>query len=122
MKKTVNKTFPVLIFIALFLFNSCNRDVDEFRFTGHVVGSQLCSSSQIGYAIDIIEPDSIGKPINISGIQYQNVVMAYRASRILHQGDTIKGVAYITKSYAELNCFGISEYDLPEVILLSCDE
>jgi hypothetical protein len=122
MKKTVNKSFPVLIFIALFFFNSCNRDVDEFRFTGHVVGSQLCSSSQIGYAIDIIEPDSIGKPINISGTQYQNVVMAYRASRILHQGDTIKGVAYITKSYAELNCFGISEYDLPEVILLSCDE
>ena len=32
------------------------------------------------------------------------------------------GIAYFTKSYAALNCFGVIDNDLPEAILLSVDE
>ncbi len=112
----------ILIPVLTILLGACNRDIEEFQFTGLVVGSQLCSSSQIGYVIDVFEPDSIGESITISGTNYNNAVMGYKATRILHMGDTIKGVAYFTESYAALNCFGISELDLPEVILLSVDE
>ncbi|MCR4815832.1 MAG: hypothetical protein K5842_01440 [Bacteroidales bacterium] len=115
------KTIILLSLLSMILLGACNRDIEEFRFTGRVVGSQLCSSSQIGYAIDIVTPDSVGQSVNISGTQYRNAVMAYKAPRILHMDDTVNGVAYFTKSYAELNCFGISEFDLPEMIILSLD-
>lgn len=82
----------------------------------------MCTSSQIGYAIAIVTPDSIGATFNTSVGKYENVVMAYKASRILQRGDTIYGVAYLTKSYAALNCYGVNDNGLPEVILLSVDD
>lgn len=114
-----------ILFLALaasMLAVACNRDIDEFRFTGKVVGGKMCSSSQIGYVINILSPDSIGKAYTGADGTYSNAVMAYRASRLLKDGDTIYGVAYLTESYAALNCFGIIDNDLPEVILLSVDE
>ena len=110
------------IVTAILLLGACNRDIEEFRFTGHVVGAEMCSSSQIGYIIDILEPDSIGSTYSNGDGTFRNAVMGYKASRLLHQGDTIAGVAYFTESYAALNCFGIIDNDLPEVILLSVDE
>ncbi|MBP5547971.1 MAG: hypothetical protein J6X58_03645 [Bacteroidales bacterium] len=107
---------------ATLLFAACNNDIDEFRFKGHVVGAEMCSSSQIGYVIDILSPDSIGGEILLDGATYRNAVMGYKASRILHQGDTFYGVAHFTESYAALNCFGLINNNLPEVILLSVDE
>lgn len=112
----------VIALITTTLLGACNRDIEEFRFTGHVVGAEMCSSSQIGYIIDILEPDSIGSTYSNSNGTFRNAVMGYKASRLLHQGDTIAGVAYFTESYAALNCFGIIDNDLPEVILLSVDE
>lgn len=101
---------------------SCNSDVDEFKFTGRVVGARMCSSSQLGYIIDIITPDSIGKSVTIDGIQYKNAVIGYRASRMLYSDDTIVAVGYVTKSYSNLNCMGDISLGLPEVVLLSVDE
>lgn len=118
----MKKTALFAIITTFICLGACNRDIDEFRFTGKVVGGELCSSSQIGYIIDLITPDSIGKAYTNSNGSYKNAVMAYRASRILHEGDTIYGVAYTTESYAALNCFGIIDNNLPEVILLSVDE
>ena len=107
---------------ALLLLSSCNRDVDEFKFKGYVVGGGACSASQVYYVIDILSPDSLGDDFTFGGFQYHHAVTAYKASRQLYQGDTIYGVAYFTKSYAELNCIGISDTKLPEIILLSTDE
>ena len=45
------------IVTAILLLGACNRDIEEFRFTGIVVGGEMCSSSQIGYVIDIVTPD-----------------------------------------------------------------
>ena len=104
------------------LFTACNRDIEEFRFTGHVVGAEMCSSSLIGYVIDIISDNDIGVEFTTADGKFNKCVMGYRASRILHQDDTIYGVASPTKSFAALNCFGIINKDLPEVILLSVDE
>ena len=113
----------LLLALTVFLAaTACNRDIEEFHFTGRVIGGEMCSSSQIGYVIDILSPDSIGGSYTGVGGSSNNAVMGYRASRILHNGDTINGVAYITESYAALNCFGIIDNNLPEVILLSVDE
>lgn len=112
----------LLLFPLLLLLGSCNNDIDEFKFTGHIVGADMCSTSQIGYIVDILSPDSLGEEATIGGAKYPHVVMCYRASRILHQGDTISAVGYFTESYAKLNCFGNIDRGLPEVILLSVDE
>ena len=104
------------------LLGACNRDIEEFRFTGTVVGGEMCSSSQIGYIIDIFTPDNLGESFTNTSGSYDHAVMAYRAPRILHYGDTIEGVAYFTESYAALNCFGIIDNGLPEMVLLSVDE
>lgn len=102
--------------------SACNRDVDEFKFTGRVVGSDMCSSSQIGYMIDVISPDDIGMEYTLGGTKYKHLLMCYRPSRILHYGDTVNAVGYFTDSYAKLNCFANIDHGLPEVILLSVDE
>ena len=112
----------ILLASLVLLATACNSDVDEFSFTGHVVGADMCSSSQIGYVIDILSPGGVGIPATIGGTKYDNLVMGYRASRILHQGDTVNCVGYTTKSYAKLNCYGNIDRGLPEIILLSVDE
>ena len=114
-----------IAFIAiplLTLLSACNKDIDEFRFTGLVVGADMCSSSQIGYMIDIMTPNDLGVEYTLGNTKYSHMVMGYRASRILHQGDTVNAVGYFTESYASLNCYGSIDRGLPEVILLSVDE
>lgn len=117
MKKTILTAIAAALLAA-----ACNRDIDEFKFKGVVIGGQMCSSSQLGYIIDILSPDSIGASFSSASATSKNAVMAYKSPRLLHDGDTINGVAYITESYAALNCFGVIDNGLPEVILLSVDE
>ncbi len=125
-KKAIDKSKYKISIIALFLtsvlLGSCNRDIEEFRFVGKVVDAQMCSSTMYGYVIDIMSPDSLGGEITTSGTTYHHAVMAYRASRALRKNEVVYGVAYFTKSYAALNCLGLINNDLPEVILLSVDE
>ncbi len=116
MKKTLILSLSFLFFIA------CNRDVDEFRFKGKVVGAEMCTSSLMGYVIDISYPDSLGGSIMIDGTTYNHAVMAYRSSRLLKKDEVVYGVAYFTKSFAALNCLGLINSDLPEIVLLSVDE
>jgi len=116
MKKTL------CICIIALLLGACNRDIEEFRFVGKVVGAEMCSSSLIGYIIDIQSPDSLGADITTSSGTYHHAVMAYRSSRQLKQDEVVYGVGYFTKSFAALNCFGLIENNLPEMILLSVDE
>ena len=117
------KKYNCLIFIILITLTvACNRDIEEFRFKGVVVGGELCSNSQLAYILDIKSPESIGGSYTNASGSYSNAIIAYRSSRMLYQGDTIYGIAYFTKSYAALNCFGIIDDNLPEAILLSVDE
>ena len=111
----MKKILLAIITITTVLLAACNRDIEEFRFKGVVVGGELCSNSQLAYILDIKSPERIGG-------SYTNAIIAYRSSRMLYQGDTIYGIAYLTKSYAALNCFGIIDDNLPEAILLSVDE
>ena len=112
----------IIILILTVAFAACNRDVDEFRFSGKVVGAEMCTASMFGYVIDISYPDSVGGTIIVDGTTYNHAVMAYRASRILKKDEVVYGVAYFTKSFAALNCMGLINSDLPEMVLLSVDE
>lgn len=112
----------VVIPVVLFFFASCNRDIEEFKFTGKVIGAELCSSTQVSYIIDITSPDSIGDTIRLNSVRYDHAVIAYKSTRRLALDEIVNGVAYFTKDYAALNCVGVFNSQLPEIILLSVDE
>ena len=104
------------------LLAACNNDIEEFRFTGRVVDGWMCSASQMGYIIDIQSSDELGTEYTKEGQTYSHAVIGYKAPKRLYQDDTVSGVAYMTKSYAALNCLGIIDEDLPEMIILSIDK
>lgn len=119
MKNYCIKAFrTALAGLAIMLLSACNNDIDEFKFKGYVVAGGFCSSSQPYYLIDILTPDSLGSAYG----DYRHVVMAYKASRLLHGGDTVYGVGYFTEGYAALNCNMVPDNDYQEMILLSVDE
>ncbi len=116
MKKTL-----ILAILSLLLFSSC-KDYEEFRFVGKVVGAEMCTSTVVGYVIDLSLPDTLGGTITIGGTTYNHAVMAYRASRALKKDEVVFGVGYLTESFSALNCFGLIDNNLPEMILVSVDE
>ena len=107
---------------SMLLLASCGNGDDEFRFVGKVVGAELCNSAVTGYIIDVQSPDSIGGTVTVGGIEYRNALMGYKSPRPLKADEKVFGVAYMTKSYAALNCLGLVNNGLPEMILLSVDE
>lgn len=115
-----NVFFPVIL--AVFVLCSCNKNIEEFKFKATVVGSSLCSSTTVAYMLEISTPDTIGDTITIGNYRYNNAVMAYRSPRRLYEDEVIYGVAYSTRSFAVLNCMGLVQNGLPEIILLSVDE
>lgn len=125
--KTIRKStkpafMALLLATTMALLGACNSDIEEFRFVGKVVDAKMCSTSQFGYVLDIVTPDSLGGEIITGGNTYHHAVMAYRSARVLQKDEVIYGVGYFTKNYSALNCMGLINNDLPEMILLSVDE
>ena len=115
------KTKALILAVLSILLTSC-KDYEEFRFVGKVVGAEMCTSTVVGYVIDLSYPDTLGGTIMINGLTYSHAVMAYRASRALKKDEVVYGVGYLTEDFSALNCFGLIDNDLPEIILLSVDE
>ena len=115
-----HKGIPVLIVLTL-MATSC-KDYEEFKFVGKVVGAEMCTSNVVGYVLDLTYPDTLGGTITIGGVTYTHAVMAYRSARALMKDETVYGVGYLTESFSALNCFGLIDNDLPEMILISVDE
>ena len=104
------------------LLGACNRDIEEFRFTGKVVGAGLCAQQYvIPYIIEIYTPDSIGDSVTLSNGTYYNAVIAYRSPQLLKQYEEVQGVAYMTRDYGALNCGFVFEDELPEMIILDVE-
>ena len=112
----------LLLLAVLLLATACKRDYDEFYFVGRVVGAELCSATTMGYLVEVEKPLAIGDTITVQSGTLSNAVMAYRAPRKLVKDERIFGVGYLTKDFAALNCIGIYNYNLPEMIILSVDE
>ncbi len=111
---------PILFMTVL--VGGCNSDIDEFRFSGRVVGVAPCNSSMVGYIIALDTPDSVGDTISIDGTLHRNTVIGYRSPRMLSDQEYLYGVAYATHNFAAINCMGLFNVQLPEVILLGVDE
>ena len=125
MKKIICTLAIALVAIAIVTTTSCKKEYEEFYFKGTVIGAELCGATESpqGYMMVIEKPADIGDTITYMGQHYENVIMGYgKNTRALRDGEVVYGVAYIFKNYAAMNCTGVFQYTLPEMVMLSVDE
>lgn len=86
---------------------SCINTYDDFEFSGTVVGMEMCTSAvDIGYAISLEVPDSVGADYTASNDSiYRHVVVVYNADRRLRYGDRVSGRLYLDPHHSEAECY-----------------
>lgn len=107
----------LLIPVFLLAFGAC-IDHDDFDIVGKVVDYEPCQSAyEVGYAVSLSSPDTIGKRYQTQGGKwYDNVVMVYGADRLLHPGDSISGRIYLDPNFSKTECMYHFDRDVPEAV------
>lgn len=110
--KKISSLLPLLL-----LFTGC-VDHDDFSITGTVVDYEMCNGvTELGYAIAVSSPDSIGEDYTArDGDTYHNVVVCYGADRQLHPNDNIKGKIYWDNKYSRSHCSYHIDREAPEAV------
>lgn len=101
---------------------SCEKRYEEFFFTARAAGAELCSAYTMGYVLEVEYPKGLGDTLTTVTEHLQNAVMGYRSPRQLKAGEVVYGVGYLQKGFAALNCMGIFNYTVPEMVIVSVDE
>lgn len=115
------KTSSIFQFSILFLvvlLSSCVKH-DDFDITGTVVDYEECNGiMEMGYAVELSSPDSIGGDYTTHDHQtFHNVVVVYGADRILKENSKISGRIYIDNNYSESTCnYHYRDRDVPEAV------
>lgn len=109
-----------ILFVALLftVFASC-KNYEDFDFTGSVVDYEMCNGiSEIGYAVALTSPDTIGGDYTTREMQqFHNVVVIYGSDRMLHSGDKISGRIYLDPGHSEAECnYHYNDRDVPEAV------
>lgn len=97
----------LMLTAALLLLVACQtKHDDEFEFEGKVIDYEICSGySDVGYAVQLSRPDSVGGNYYASdSVTHPNVVVVYRADRLLRHGQEIKGKIYFNPNYSDAEC------------------
>ena len=105
------------IFITLFIA-ACVKH-DDFAITGTVVDYEECNGiSEMGYAVNLSSPDSIGGEYKTrSNKTYYNVVVVYGSDRMLKENAQISGRIYIDNNYSRTTCSRhYTDRDVPEAV------
>ena len=114
----------LLLIISIMLLASSCIDHDEFDFAGTVVDYEECNGiSELGYAVSLSSPDSIGKDyITRDGVTYHNVVVCYKANRMLRPNEKIKGSIYLDPKYSRTECYFHFDRDVPEAVFTKVEK
>lgn len=113
----MKRTLPIAL-TCLMALASCVHH-DDFDFAGIVVDYELCNGmSEIGYAIDLSSPDSIGGTYTTRTQEtYGNVVVVYGADRMLHEDDKVSGRIYLDPHHSKTECnYHYTDRDVPEAV------
>ena len=100
------------------MFSAC-VDHDDFAFTGTVVDYEQCTSiTEMGYAIALSSPDTIGGDYETRKHEtFHNVVVVYGADRMLHANDNVSGRIYLDPNYSKTQCsYHYTDRDVPEAV------
>ncbi len=110
--------FFSLVLLTLGLFVSC-VDHDDFDFTGTVVDYELCNGvSEMGYAIALSSPDSIGgNYVTRENEQYSNVVVVFGSDRMLKSKSKVSGRIYLDPYHSKSECsYHYTDNNVPEAV------
>lgn len=112
-----SKILALGILAATLLLASC-RHYDDFEIAGTVIEQEYCTSMQNrGYAVALSSPTGIGGSYtNDSGDTYDNVVIIYKADRILKKNASITGRIYIDNNFSAAECSYHYDRDCPEAV------
>ena len=118
------KTRYSFIILAVVALLAACKNHDDFKFTGTVVDYEECNGiSEMGYAIDLSSPDTIGGTYTTrSSKTYDNVVVVYGSDRILKENAKISGRMYIDNNYSRTTCSRhYTDRDVPEAVFTKID-
>lgn len=96
---------------------SCGQRYEDFAIEGTVVDYQLCTNfPDLGYAVEISAPDSIGADYLASdSVIHHNVVVIYRADQILKDKQHISARIYLDPEFSRSECYYHYTQSLGEV-------
>ena len=105
----------IIIALASLLYVGCNN-YEDLEFTGIVVDYQECTGiTDLGYAIKLSAPDTIGgEYMTRDTVLYNNVVVVFGADRFLHKGDNVSGRIYLDPNYSKTECYYHYNQNVPE--------
>lgn len=103
------------ILAASLLATAC-FDYDDFAFTGTVVDYELCTSvMDLGYAVQLTSPDSIGaRYMTRDSVWFDNVVVVYESPEPLKKNSKISGRMFLDPKYSRAECDFHYDRDVPE--------
>ena len=111
-------TKKIIAAAALLLLAACSN-YEDFEFTGKVVYYEICNGiSDLGYAVTLSAPDSIGGEYTTRERgTYQNVVVIYGADRLLKANSNISGRIYLDPNFSKAECsIHYTDRDVPEAV------
>ena len=115
----MKKTLLLPIMLLALAFAGCKDNYDDFEFSGTVVAMETCTSmNDLGYAVSLSNPTDIGGDYKVSENEtHHNVVVVYRADRMLKNHDHISGRIYLDPNHSKALCnynYRSTTGDVPE--------
>lgn len=109
----------LLLAVIITIFAASCVKHDDFEITGTVVDYEECNGLyEMGYAIELSSPDSIGGEYTThDGEKYNNVVVVFGADVVLKHNSRISGRIYIDNNYSASTCIRhYTDRDVPEAV------
>lgn len=128
MKKTIIGLLVALLCGGICL-TSCKKNVDDFDFTGVVIGVRDCSSMSMsiseldwGYEVEITSPEGVGvEYFDQEGVKHKNVVVLYGTKTRLSDKDKLSGRMYMDENYSRSYCNIHFSDNVPEAVCSELD-
>lgn len=118
-----------LILCGSICLSSCKKHVDDFDFTGTVIGVRDCSSMSMsiseldwGYIVEVSSPEGIGAEYyDNDGKKHTNVVILYGTKTRLSDQEKLSGRMYMDENYSRSYCNYHYSDGVPEAVCSELD-
>lgn len=127
MKKNI--IIILLIACGCSCMESCKKNVDDFEFSGTVIGVRDCTSTTMsvseldwGYVVEVSTPEGVGADyFDEQSQKHSNVVVLYGTRARLSDKEKISGKMYLDDKYSRAYCNYHYNDGVPEAVCSKLD-